>query len=114
MALPPDQRKQVERLLGEFCENRVPPQHRAKLRYGYLIRGNSVTLSEFRPSLTRPGVWTECAVAKFSFDPATSQWSVFWQRANGKWQFSDWRRPAKRFGTVLAEVLRDSYGAFFG
>ena len=114
MPLPPDQREQVERLLSEFCENRVPPQHRAKVRFEYLIRGSSVTLSEFRPSLTRPGLWTECAVAKFSFDRTAGKWSVFWQRANGRWQRCDWRRPAKRFASVLAEVVTDSYGAFFG
>jgi hypothetical protein len=114
MPLTSDQRKRVQGLLGEFCEKRVPPQHRAKLRYGYVIRGSSVTLNEFRPSLTRPGVWTESAVARFKFDQTTGGWSVFWQRANGQWRRCDWRRPANRFANVLAEVVTDSYGVFFG
>src|SRR3972149_8058880 len=97
MVLPPGQREQVERLLGEFCEDRVQPQHRAKLRYGYLIRGSAVTLNEYRPSLTRPSVWTESGVAKFRFDRTSWKWSVFWQRANGQWRPCDWRRPGKRF-----------------
>jgi len=114
MPLTSDQRERVQGLLGEFCEKRVPPQHRAKVRYGYVIRGSSVTLNEYRPSLARSGVWTECAVAKFSFDRTAGEWSVFWQRANGRWQPCDWRRPAKRFATVLAEVVADAYGVFFG
>jgi hypothetical protein len=114
MALTPGQREQVQRLLGEFCERRVPPQQRAKVRYEYAIRGSSVTLNEFRPSFARPGVWTEIAVARFKFDHATGEWSVFWQRANGQWRRCDWRRPAKRFASVLAEVVTDSYGVFFG
>jgi hypothetical protein len=114
MALPRDQREQVERLLGEFCENRVPPQHRGMIRYEFAIRGSSVTLTEFRPSSTAGGAWIDLAVAKFRFNAAISEWTVFWQRANGRWQLCAWRRPARRFATVLAEVVTDSYGTFFG
>ena len=46
MALPRDQREDVDRLLSEFCETRVPPQRRALIRYEYAVRANSVTLTE--------------------------------------------------------------------
>jgi hypothetical protein len=114
MALPDAQLADVDRLLGEFCRNRVPPEHRNVIRYEYSVRGNSVTLTELRPSLTGRDEWTELPVAQFRFNPRSSSWTLYWMRANERWQLCDWRPPAKRFATVLSEVLADRYGAFFG
>ena len=114
MALPDAQRAEVDRVLGGFCRDRVPPEHRNLIRYEYSVRGNSVTLSEHRPAMQRKGQWTGLAVAQFRFSAIASSWTLYWMRANERWRLCDWFRPAKRFGTALREVVADRYGAFFG
>ncbi len=114
MALPDAQRANVDRLLGAFCKDRVPPQYRNLIRYEYTVRGNSVTLTEHRPSLDRRDQWAELEVAQFRFNAGASNWALYWMRANERWQLCNWFRPAKRFATALREVVADRYGAFLG
>jgi hypothetical protein len=114
MALPVAQRAEVDRVLGAFCRDRVPPEHTNMIRYDYSVRGNSVTLTEHRPALSRKGQWVDLAVAQFRFSAAASSWTLYWMRANERWQQCDWFHPAKRLGTALREVVADRYGAFLG
>jgi hypothetical protein len=51
-SLPELVRKSVEREVGRYCEERVPPHLRAKIKMEYEIRG-SVTLIERRPPWRR-------------------------------------------------------------
>lgn len=48
-SLPEIVRKTVERDVGRYCEGRVPPHIRDKIRIEYEILGNSVTIFECRP-----------------------------------------------------------------
>jgi Protein of unknown function (DUF3024) len=114
MALPSAQRADVDRLLGEFCRNRVPAKHRNVIRYEYSVRGNSVTLTESRPAFDGGDQWTQLVIAQFRFNAATSRWTLYWRRASERWQLCDWFPPAERFAAALSEIVTDSYGAFFG
>ena len=54
MALPELTRKQVEKLLDKYCDDRVPPHVRDKVQIKYAFRGDTVTLYEERPVYNDP------------------------------------------------------------
>ena len=57
MALSQIQQARVTKRLTAFCDARVPPNVRDKLRVGFRIKGNEVVLFEERPELHTLGVW---------------------------------------------------------
>jgi len=54
MSLSETVKHQVETVLRAFCERRVPPEVRDKVRLTYDFRGNAVTLYEDRPRWKDP------------------------------------------------------------
>ena len=57
MALSDIQRAEVNRRLSAFCEARVRPAVRDKLRIGFRTMGNEVVVFEERPGFQRPQEW---------------------------------------------------------
>jgi len=115
MALPEIKRAEAERDLRSFCEQRVPPHIRSQLRYAFAFRGNDATLFEERPPWHGRGTdWTRMAIARFRYEPDVNAWSLWWQRANGRWLLCEWFGVNPRFLEALKEVERDPHGTFFG
>jgi len=48
LPLPPLVRTLVEKKVEKFCDRRVPPHVRNKVRLAYKVRGTSVTIFEER------------------------------------------------------------------
>ena len=114
MSLPDTVKHQVETVLRAFCERRVPPEVRDKVRLTYDFRGNAVTLYEDRPQWTDPSQWGHLAIAQFRFDTANGQWTLYCADRNAKWcEYLD-ADPASRFESLLEEVDKDPTGIFFG
>ena len=84
MALPEVVRARVEKRLREYCENKVPPEMRDKLRLGFKVRGNSVTLFEERPSFFNPSEWIDIVVAQFRYDLKKKEWKLYWPDRNSR------------------------------
>src|SRR5207302_10758129 len=59
MALSQIHQAQVTKQLTAFCDARVPPTVRDKLRVGFRIKGNEVVLFEERPEFHPPHKWRE-------------------------------------------------------
>jgi hypothetical protein len=59
MALAEIQEAQVRKRLTAFCDSRVPPAMRDKLRIGFRIKGSEVVLFEERPEFQPPYEWRE-------------------------------------------------------
>lgn len=114
MALPELTKKQVETTLGSFCQKRIPPHVRDKVRLAFSFRGNSVSLFEERPYFQDPSRWTSSPVAQFRFNQEDKIWSLYCSDRNSKWHLYDRTKPSRQFIHLLKAVESDSTGIFWG
>jgi hypothetical protein len=114
MALPPFIRKSIENKLQAYCEEGVPDHIRDKLRYGFKIRGNSVTLFEERSSFPDRSRWVEIVVAQFRFNQENGKWTLYWADRNSRWHIYYDLNPNKNFDVLLQEVEKDPTCIFWG
>jgi len=116
MTLSPSERLDVEFLLQDYCERRVPEHLQDQISIAFKIRGDAVTILERRPPLRVTGrkEWTEIAVAQFRRDSKAGQWRLFCADRNSRWHAYLGVAPAKTLSTLLAEVDRDPTGIFWG
>ncbi len=114
MPIPALEKRRVEHLLSEFCDKRVPVHVRHNVRLFFRFAGHSVVLIERRPHFQTPCVFTESAIAKFKFDVAQHDWSLYWRDRNSQWHFYEPTGPHRRFIALLTEVDQDPTGIFWG
>jgi hypothetical protein len=114
MSLSDTVKHQVDTLLRAFCERRVPPEVRDKIRLTYAFRANTVTLYENRPRWNNPREWTHHAIAQMRFDKTTGQWTLYCADRNSKWHEYHEAKSTSRFEVLLKEVDEDPTGIFFG
>ncbi|MBA2312295.1 MAG: hypothetical protein H0V97_05790 [Actinobacteria bacterium] len=76
-SLPELIRKKVERDVGRYCEDKVPPHVRDKIRNEYEIRGNSVTIVERRPPWREDfgPEWSRLTVAQLRYE--NEGWTLY-------------------------------------
>ncbi len=113
-AIPDALRAQVVERLNRYCEERVPPGIRDKLRLEWTMREASFTLTERRPHFVRRDEWTESKVAQFRYDVEAGQWTLFCCDRDSKWHEYLELAPSSHFETLLAEVNEDPTGIFWG
>lgn len=114
MALPPLVRQLIEVKLMKYCERKIPPHVRDKIKLLYKIRGNSVTLIETRPYFRDPNEWTESVVAQFRYDPKSMTWTLYCADRNSRWHFYDLVEPTPDLDEIIAAVDDDPTGIFWG
>ena len=114
MPLPELTRRMVEKKLGKFCEERIPPHARSEVRLGYHFRGNTATLWEERPLLLRQEEWSKMTIAQFRLNPQDRRWTLFFSDRNSRWREYYDLEPDKDFDVLLREVEDDPTGIFWG
>jgi len=114
MSLPKLIKSQVEQVMRPYCQSRVPPHVRDKLRVDFKFRGNSVTLFEERPTYFDPETWVDVVVAQFRYNPKSREWTLYCADRNSKWHLFAEVEPSKDFERLLQEVDEDSTGIFWG
>lgn len=116
MALPADVREQSEAHLDLFCRNQVPEDLHDELRVEYKARGNALTIFERRPPWREDmgPEWSSTEVAQLRYDPTRLTWTLYWKRANGRWDPYGEPSPSRDVGPLLAVVADDPDGCFWG
>jgi len=115
MAFSEFEHKRYEKLLTEFCTTRGPGPHiRAKLRWDFLITGQSIELLETRPRWDAPSKNSSLGFTKATYVKHSREWKVYWMRADLKWHRS-WTCPCvSTIEEFLELVDRDEEAAFKG
>lgn len=113
-SLPELTRKNVEREVGRYCEDRVPPHVRDKIRNEYEIRGNAVTIFECRPPWRDDfgPEWSRTTVAQLRYEDR--KWAIYWSDRNAQWHFYDLFEPMPDLSAALAEIDLDQTSIFWG
>lgn len=68
MALSELEKKRIEKIVGEYCNTRIPAHLRQEIRLYYILRGNDVKIIESRPHWQNREQWTEMPIARFKYD----------------------------------------------
>ena len=111
MALSEFTLKLVETKIAHRCSDRACEALRSRVRLGYAIEGDSVTLFEERPGLLDPETRVRLDVARFRFDGRTKTWSLYWADADSAWRAYP-LKPRANFEELLKEVDEDPVRVF--
>ncbi len=115
MALLELDRRRAERLMRDYCERRIPPELRDKVRLDFSIRGNKVTLIESRPVFRQPGLWVELKIALFEFDGKARSWRLYcYDRNSRRRAYLEGSDESPQLENLLQEVDADPTGIFWG
>jgi Txe/YoeB family toxin of Txe-Axe toxin-antitoxin module len=108
------EKQRIKKIVGGFCESRIPDHLRNQIRLFYKIRGNDVSIIESRPHFIHKNEWTELPVARMKYDEESMNWQLFWGRANGRWEKYPNLRPTKNLKKLIDEIEKDPWHLFWG
>ena len=111
MALSEFTLKLVETRLGEAFAGHAHEAKRHRVRLGYAVEGDCVTLFEERPGLLDPETRVRLDVARFRFDGRTKTWSLYWTDADSAWRAYPLKSKSN-FEELLREVDEDPVRVF--
>ena len=114
MALSEFELKLIDKLIGDFCRNRVPVEIQNELRYGYRIEGQNIFIYETRPRWDAPSEWMTLDFAKLRYIKQQKTWKLYWKRASGKWEVYEPKGEAKNLNVLVSAIQDDQWGCFFG
>ena len=106
--------KKIDRLIGNDFRNRVPPEHRDKLRYEVRVENHNVLLCEVRPRWDKPDEWFALEFAKLRYIRSQGIWKLYWKRASGKWELYEPKGQSKSLKILVEAIKQDQFGCFFG
>lgn len=80
-------RFQVDKLVANYCERKVPLEARDQIVVTYEVIGSAVTIFENRPPWKEKygPDWTKMKVAQLRWDPESQFWTMWWADRNGRW-----------------------------
>lgn len=115
MSLPDLVRALIEKKVGEYCKEKVPPHVLDKLNISYNIRGDSVTIFENRAPWS-PDIkeWASMPVAQIRYDNKTGAWTLYCSDRNDKWHKYPGIEPTRNIDELLSEIDKDPTGIFWG
>ena len=115
MALSIEQLGEIDRVIGEWCLHRVPPNLKRDIDHDYEVEGQSVTLLEVRPLWRGPaGQFTRSPIVKLRYIKSSAIWKIYWRRQSGDWDLYTPSPTAKNLTVAMAIIEADKYGCFFG
>lgn len=114
MAFSELEKKRIEKIVGTFCDNRVPARARDQLKVGFRIEGQNIFLFESRPRWDDPSEWMDLDFAKLTYVKSRSAWKLYWMRASGKWNLYKPHGEDNDISKLFNTIDEDSNGCFFG
>jgi hypothetical protein len=108
------QRAAVKKRLSEYCDSKVPPHVRDKLRLCFRIDNNAVVLYEERPDFMDATEWIEVPIAKFRYIKSRRVWRLYCQFRDLRWHEYQPLDEADDFDALLGQVDADPTCIFWG
>jgi hypothetical protein len=84
------------------------------LDIGYKIDKQSVILFEVRPGFKNPAINTGSPYAKATYIKRSDQWTIYWMRANLKWELYTICPAVSELKDFIELVEEDKYHCFKG
>jgi hypothetical protein len=114
MPIAETQSLRATRLLTGYCEQKIRPDVRDKVRLNFRVEPTGIVLFEQRPRFRGRSEWIEEPIAKFRYVTSRREWQLYCQHADLKWHTYERLPAAKDFDDLLVEVEDDPTGIFWG
>ena len=108
------EKQRIKRIVGGFCEERIPDHQRSQVKLHYEIQGLDVKIIESRPSFPNSHLWTEKPIARLQYDPDIFVWQLHWMRPSGKWQKYSDLEPTNNLKSLIDTIAEDRLQVFWG
>jgi hypothetical protein len=108
------ERDRIKKVVGKFCQERIPEHLRNQIKLICETRGFDVKIIECRPYFQNSHEWTESPIARLKYDPKTSTWQLYWMRASGRWWRYPDSEPTHSLENLIDEIRRDPHHVFWG
>lgn len=108
------ERRRAEKLITEYCEQRVPVYARHQVQMLYKRRGDLSTLFEQRPYWLDESQNVDTDIARISYDDKNREWRLQYRDRNERWQPYAPLMSAPSVEELLAEIDEDRTGIFWG
>jgi hypothetical protein len=106
--------QRIKKIVGGFCEEKIPDHLRSQIKVFYEVRGYDVKIIETRPHYMKSNEWAETPIARLKYDPDTMEWQLYWVRASGKWEKYAGLKPTNHLRLLIEEIEKDPYCLFWG
>lgn len=112
--LSSDVREEVDRVVGEYCEMRIPSHVRDKIRVVYEVRGEQRDDPRDAAALARRHGLRNGPRRRSQLRHEDKKWLLYWSDRHGRWFLYDQLGPTENLFMVLEETDRDPTGIFWG
>ena len=106
--------QRIKKIVGRFCEQKIPDHLRSQIKVYYEVRGYDVKIIETRPHYIKSNEWTETPIARLKYDPDTFGWELYWMGASGKWERYSEIIPTNHLQSLIEEIETDPHRVFWG
>ncbi len=114
MAFSEAELEDIEKSLGDMCQQRTSRHRNRRLRISYTIKRHDVIVFQQVASWANPKQRLPVNVAKFTYIRTQEVWKLYWMQSDLKWHVYELLPTSHRIGRLVEEVSNDPYGAFFG
>ena len=108
------EKQRIKKIVGGFCQQKIPDHLRSQIKVFYEVRGYDVKIIETRPHYIKSSEWTEIPIARLKYDPDTVEWQLYWMRASGKWEKYAGIKPTSHLQFLVDEIAHDPHRMFWG
>ena len=108
------EKQRIKKIIGGFCQEKIPDHQRCQIKLFYEIRGYEVRIIESRPHFLNSHLWTDTPIARLHYDPDTLAWRLYWMRANGKWHKYPDFELTNNLKSLIGVIAEDRYRVFWG
>ena len=108
------EKQRIKKIVGEYCDRKIPEHVRNQIKLFYKISGSDVKIIESRPHFIHKSEWIESPIARLKYDADKRKWSLFWQRANGRWEKYPDFKPTNDLSKIIDEIDKDQWNVFWG
>ena len=108
------QRQLVRKIVGGFCEQKVPDHQKNQVRVFYDIKGYTVTLIQSKPSFPGSHLWTDYSIAKLKYDPRTFKWQLYAKKSPDEWEGYPGLELTQNLQSLIDEIASDPLNVFWG
>lgn len=107
-------RSAAQEKLKSFCDEKVPPEVRDRLKITFGFWHDSALIYEERPVWNDPSRWTKMKIARMDFNPETMGWTLYAYDRNSKPFLYDFTEIDATLDRLIQEVDEDPTGIFWG
>ena len=108
MTLREIEQHRVKKILGGFCNSRIPKDQRTQTRLSYEIEGDEVTLVQENAF---GSVWAKVLIAQIRYNSELLVWQLYWNDG-GQWR-EYITEPTSNLQAIVDEIEKDPAGVFW-